>query len=255
MITVIIVASLLLIPTIPLVLYFIGLLLPSEHVVSRTQKYNTTPYILWTILTSVRDYPAWRSNIEEVNIRSDDFENDLNKYEDDNRVTFIEYSKKKRRTVIIHIEQEHEKKLLRVLEERPYIAPGEGTTTSNATFHGTWSFTIEPIDEESVELTIKEQGVIKKPMVRTLHRFFFGYHRGIDRFMKDLANEIELGFLEQEEEEQEPTTTTATIIEEDEEEDEEEDNDYEAGPDDSIIQPSQPLMTESKILDKEWDMI
>lgn len=250
-----IIGSLLLIPTVPLVLYCIGLLLPSEHVATRIMKYNTTPEIIWAILTSVRDYPAWRSNIRDVTIRSDEFESDLNKYEDDNRLTFVEYTTKDRRTVVIHIEQEYEKKLLRVLEERPYIAPGEELQTNNATFNGSWTFTIEPVEEKVVSLKITEQGVIKKPMMRALYRFFFGYHRGIDRFMKDLGKEIDLGILdavleeEKEAEQQELLEKQPSIILEEEEEE-----DYEAGPDDSMIQPTIG-MTESKMIEKEWDMM
>jgi hypothetical protein len=268
----IVITCLILIPTIPLVLYTIGLFLPTSHIVSRSHVYNTSPEILWAILTSVRDYPAWRSNIREVTIRSDDFESDINKYEDESRVTFVEYSKKDRRTVVMHIEQEHERKLLRVLEERPYIAPSGETveSTSNSTFSGSWSFTLEPVEgqEKQVKLKITEQGVIKKPMVRVSHKLLFGYHRRIDRFIKDLGKEVELGILEQMEEEERQTGNDAIQEEEEEQEeesvvpeevDDEEEDRYEAGPDDSVLHTTTAAknnnLLESKILDKEWDMM
>lgn len=245
MITAFAVTCLILVPTIPLLLYGIGLLLPTDHVVSRTTTYNTTAEILWAILTSVQDYPAWRSHLDKVTVRYDEFENDINKYEDESRLTFVEYTEKKdRRTVVMHIEQEKERKLLRVLEERPYIAPGE-EELSNSTFSGSWTFLIEPVGEKQVKLKITEQGVIKKPMVRVSHKLFFGYHRRIDRFIKDLGKEIELGFLEQAPKEDK--------VEEEEEQEEEEE--YEAGPDASVLQPTPPTLTESKILDKDWDMM
>ncbi|KAL9541846.1 hypothetical protein PS6_010105 [Mucor atramentarius] len=231
-----IIICLVLIPAIPLGIYAIGLLLPSSHIVSRTTRYNTTPQILWAILTSVEDYPAWRSNIDRVTVRRDEYENEINQYEDDNRLTFVEYTKKDRRTVVMHIEQEHERKLLRVLEERPYITPGEQVPQRKSTFSGSWTFLIEPVEgeEKAVNLKITEQGVIKKPMVR------------------DLGKEIDLGILERQEEDQE---------EQDEQDDQsqqpmlqaQQEEDFEAGPDDSMLQPS--TITESKILDKEWDMV
>ncbi|KAL9546029.1 hypothetical protein MBANPS3_006864 [Mucor bainieri] len=249
--------------TIPLGIYAIGLLLPSSHIVSRTATYSTTPQILWAILTSVEDYPAWRSNIDRVTVRRDEFENEINQYDDDNRLTFVEYTKKDRRTVVMHIEQEHEKKLLRVLEERPYITPGEQVPQRKSTFSGSWTFLIEPVEGEhrAVRLKITEQGVIKKPMVRVSHMLLFGYHRRIDRFIKDLGKEIDLGILEGQEQEEE---------EEEEEEQREEqeatvpllqnhqpDDEFEAGPDDSMMQQQQQpsSITESKMLDKEWDMV
>jgi hypothetical protein len=207
-------------------------------------------------LTSVEDYPAWRSNIDRVTVRRDEFENDLNKYEDESRLTFVEYTKKDRRTVVMHIEQEPERKLLRVLEERPYIAPGEEIPKRKSTFSGSWTFTIEPVqgEEKSVILKITEQGVIKKPMVRVSHMLFFGYHRRIDRFLKDLGKEIDLGILDSlEEQEQEQEKYDTMILEEEEQEQQEE---YEAGPDDSIIHANTAnTMTESKIIEKEWDIL
>ncbi|RCH79216.1 hypothetical protein CU098_006756 [Rhizopus stolonifer] len=241
------VGVLILVPTIPLVLYAIGLLLPSSHIVSRSTKYNTTADILWAILTSVEDYPAWRSHIDRVTVRRDEFENEINKYDQDNRLTFVEYTKKDRRTVVMHVEQEHARKLLRVLEERPYIAPGGEQIKKSSTFSGSWTFTIEPVEgERAVILKITEQGVIKKPMVRVSHMLFFGYHRRIDRFMKDLAKEVELGILDNMSEQQQQ--------EEEEQQQQQQEEDYEAGPDDSVLLPSKH-MTESKLLDKEWDMM
>ncbi|CEP13888.1 hypothetical protein [Parasitella parasitica] len=250
-----VIVCLVLIPAIPLGIYAIGLLLPSNHIVSRTTVYNTTPKILWAILTSVEDYPAWRSNIDRVIIRQDEFENQINQYDENNRITFVEYTKKDRRTEVTHIEQEHEKKLLWVLEEMPYLPPGEQAPQRKSPFTGSWTFLItEHVQgqEKAVELKITEQGVINKPMVRVSHMLLFGYHRRIDRFIKDLGKEIDLGILDgQEEQEQDdqddrqsqsPVMQQQTAIEE-----------FEAGPDDSMLQPS--IITESKILDKEWDMV
>ncbi|KAI8641903.1 hypothetical protein BD408DRAFT_417310 [Parasitella parasitica] len=247
-----VIVCLVLIPAIPLGIYAIGLLLPSNHIASRATTYNTTPKILWAILTSVEDYPAWRSNIDRVTIRRDEFENQINQYDDDSRTTFVEYTKKDRRTVVMHIEQEHERKLLRVLEERSYIPPGEQAPQRKSTFSGSWTFLIEPIEgqDKAVKLKITEQGVINKPMVRVSHMLLFGYHRRIDRFIKDLGKEIDLGILEgqgEDEQDQNDEHSQDAMVQQQAAEE------FEAGPDDSMLQPS--IITESKILDKEWDMV
>ncbi|KAI8382375.1 hypothetical protein BD560DRAFT_386415 [Blakeslea trispora] len=257
------VSCLILIPTIPLVLYAIGLLLPASHIISRSYKYNTTAEILWAILTSVEDYHAWRSNIDRIIVRRDEFEDELNKYDNDKRLTFVEYTKKDRRTVVMHIEQEHERKLLRVLEERPSLTDSEHIRQKSSTFSGSWTFTLEPVEgERAVILKITEQGVIKKPMVRVSHMLFFGYHRRIDRFMKDLAKEVDLGILdnlsEHAEQPEDQTLSEASHIppkEETDKQDDSEHDEYEAGPDDSILLPTKKSMSESKLLDKEWDMM
>lgn len=214
-------------------------------------------------MTSVRDYPAWRSNIDRVTVRSDDFESDINKYEDESRITFVEYNKKDRRTVVMHIEQEKERKLLRVLEERPYVGPGEDLPKRKSTFSGSWSFEIKPVEghEKKVTLKITEQGEIHKPMVRVSHMLFFGYHRRIDRFMKDLGKEIELGILENMDDEEEDfqEEEQGVVHDEKEESQQDEEDEYEAGPDDSVIQPTTATttsnLTESRYLEKDWDMM
>ncbi|KAI9360526.1 hypothetical protein BD770DRAFT_38079 [Pilaira anomala] len=238
MITFFLVCCLVLVPTIPLLLYGIGLLLPASHTVTRSATYNTTAEIIWAILTSVQDYPAWRSNLDRVTIRHDDFESDINKYEDDSRLTFIEYTKKKdRRTVVVNIEQEKERKLLRVLEDRPYITPGEEDSFTNFNFSGSWTFLIEPQQDKQVTLKITENGTIKKPMLRAFHTLFFGFNRRIDRFLKDLGKEIDLGFLEEKNQPEEQEEDKERVQEEE-------------GPDNF-----QSSLTESRLLDKEWDMM
>ena len=243
------ISCLALIPSIPLLLYTIGLFVPKSHTATRSIKYNTSAAIVWAILISVRDYPAWRSNIDRVTVRQDDFESDINKYEDQSRTTFVEYTQKDRRTVVMHIEQEEERKLLRVLEERPSIGLGEDVPKRQPTFSGSWSFELIPVEgEKAVTLKITERGEIHKPMVRLFYMLFFGHFRRIDRFMKDLGKEIDLGILEQQQEDR--------LDEEEEEEEEQEDiqEEYEAGPDDSVLQPHNNPLNESK-LDKDWDMM
>ncbi|KAI8987722.1 hypothetical protein BDF20DRAFT_814285 [Mycotypha africana] len=236
-----IITCLILIPTIPLVLYAIGRLLPESHIVSRSFKYNTTAGILWTILTSIEDYPAWRSNISKIVVRQDDYENDINKYEDERRVTFTEYTRKNKRTTVINIEQEPGRKLLRVVEERPYIMPGETESTSkaNTTFSGSWTFVLKPVEEEerAVVLKITEQGVIKQPMVRTFN-MLFGNYRRIERFLKDLNKEVALGILDE------------ALRKEEAEEAEMAKNSEEIQ-----RQELSASIAESKLLDKEWDMM
>ncbi|KAG1468185.1 hypothetical protein G6F56_003984 [Rhizopus delemar] len=237
--TFVIITLLLSVPTIPLVLYAIGLLLPPEHIVTRSTKYKTTAEIVWTILTSVEDYPAWRSNIGQVTVEDD--EGDFNKYEEKDRTEFVEYNTKKdKRTAVTHIEQEVERKLLRVVEEKSTLEDHPPT------FTGSWSFVIEPLESErAILLKITEQGVIKKPMVRGLNKLIFGYHRRIDRFMKDLAKEIELGILEPKQDDKKEEEEQLDQINE---EAEEESSGHEMGPDESVM--------ESKAnADKDWDII
>lgn len=196
--------AILLIPCIPLLIYVIGILIPESHIVSRTITYKTRPERLWHLLTHVQQYPSWRPKLDKVAIDSIT-EATL---DEGKRVVFVEHSKRHRRTVILHVEQQPLKTMLRVLEERITTAVSlrspVPTRPHVPTFSGSWTFELKYPDQnlpnntntnksasQVVQLKITEQGVIKKPLVRLSNMLLFGYHRRIDRFMKDLEKKIE----------------------------------------------------------------
>ncbi len=171
------------IPIVPLFAYVIGLLVPASHIVSRSSTFKITPSRLWNILTDVSKYPQWQPKVERV-IIDDDTSSD--------ETVFVEYSTKKRHTVIIHHERIENKCLLRILEERPVAtAPAPSKIP---TFSGSWTFDIsqEKEDDDQVTLKITEQGVIKKPLVRVTHLLLFGFHSRIHRFLNDLHKKIDI---------------------------------------------------------------
>lgn len=137
-------------------------------------------------------------------------------------ILFVEYTKYGKRTVVL-IEQIPGSKLLRIMEERNNVVPvsevGEldalSPSGSKPTFSGSWTFDISSnfeakelstlqaspyamsraqsisADSEVITLKVTQQGVIKKPMVRVSNMLLFGFHRSIDRFLKDLNKKIE----------------------------------------------------------------
>ncbi|ORX49395.1 hypothetical protein DM01DRAFT_1338081 [Hesseltinella vesiculosa] len=108
-----------------------------------------------------------------------------------------------------HIEQQPYKTMLRVLEERITTAVSlrspVPTRPHVPTFTGSWTFELtypqqgdrassaafSPEEETLIQLKITEQGVVKKPLVRLSNLLLFGFHRRIDRFMKDLERCLE----------------------------------------------------------------
>jgi hypothetical protein len=167
-------------PIVPVLAYVIGLLVPASHIVSRSSSFNTSSKRLWHILTDVSKYPEWQSKVEDVMIE------EISKEDNNNKVVFIELSKRKRHSVIVHHERIPYQRLIRILEERPSVAISGNKKIP--TFSGSWTFDIieEKETDDQVTLKITEQGVIKKPLVRITHLLLFGFHSRIDRFMKDL---------------------------------------------------------------------
>lgn len=184
------ITAILVLPAVPLLIYVIGLLLPASHIVSRTATFPTSQAHLWAILTNVEQYPVWQSRLKHVFVT--DKSND--------RVVFEEYTKRhNRRIVVVHVEQTPLSRLLRILEEGPRRVP---------TFSGSWTFELEECKETKHQdhqlaarrgsmsprlttLKVTQQGVIKRPMVRVVHMFLFGFHHRIDIFLRDLARKVQ----------------------------------------------------------------
>ncbi|KAG2207741.1 hypothetical protein INT47_011861 [Mucor saturninus] len=170
---------LIIIPIVPLFAYVIGLLVPASHIVHRSSPFKISSKRLWDILINVNEYPQWQSKVEKVILCDSD----------DDETVFVEYSTRKRHTVIIHHERIQNQCLLRILEERHLSS----LPPKIPTFSGSWTFEIiqEKEHDDQVTLKITEQGVIKKPMVRVTHLLLFGFFSRIDRFMNDLSKKID----------------------------------------------------------------
>ncbi|KAI8139155.1 hypothetical protein BJV82DRAFT_628360 [Fennellomyces sp. T-0311] len=157
---------LILIPAVPILTYVIGLLLPASHIVSRTRPFRASQADLWTVLTNISDHTQWRPRLTQVNILE----------QNDDRIVFEEHTRK-RKIVVIHVEQVPFSKLLRILQEIP-------------TFSGSWTFELLPLDDGGTSLKITQQGLIKKPMLRVIHMLVLGLHRRIDLFLNDLDTKL-----------------------------------------------------------------
>ncbi|CAO3608334.1 unnamed protein product [Cunninghamella blakesleeana] len=203
--------TILLVPFIPLLIYVIGILIPESHVVSRTATYKIKPERLWQLLTNVEEYPLWQPKLESVSIDSITPATP----DEGKRVVFVEHSKRNRRSVILHVEQQPLKTMLRVLEERitttVSLKSPVPTRPHVPTFSGSWTFELKYPNQKliipsninnnnnnssnyetpTIQLKITEQGVIKKPLVRLSNMLLFGYHRRINRFIKDLEKRVE----------------------------------------------------------------
>lgn len=103
------------------------------------------------------------------------------------------------------VERNELRRLVRLVDERD---PGN----HRMAFSGTWTFDLLPSgtpptpepelqlqdlwhsaveDEQECVLQITERGVVRRPIARFFGFFVFGYHRTVERFLKDLKETIE----------------------------------------------------------------
>jgi len=129
----------------------IGLLLPTEHVVSMTATYRRSPEAIWNLLADVERYPTWRSGLDRVEILP---ERGMN-------MTWREIG----RFGAVTMEQVESVACRRLVVR---------IADTGLAFGGRWIYRIEPSDEGG-RLTITEEGEVYNPVFRFLSRFVFGH--------------------------------------------------------------------------------
>ncbi|MFW6201344.1 MAG: SRPBCC family protein [Gemmatimonadota bacterium] len=142
----------------------VGALLPEEHVASTRAVYGQPPDSLYAAITDVGAHPSWRSDVEDVEILSDD---PLRWREagEHGAIAFLAETVAPPSRFVARIDD-----------------PGQP-------FGGRWSWRIEPADDDGggSVVTITEEGEIYSPLFRFFARFVFGYHGTQEAYLRALG--------------------------------------------------------------------
>lgn len=145
-----------------LIVAIVGALLPKAHTASRTARVSLPPDALYTVLSDVAQYPAWRADVKTLERLADR----------DGKPAWIEDVSGMK--IPLHFERMERPSLL--------VARIDG---SDLAFGGTWTYQIAPAPGGS-DVTITENGEVYNVMFRFMARFVFGYHATLDGFIKNL---------------------------------------------------------------------
>jgi len=146
------------------VMAFIGSTLPTEHVVSRTVRFDQPPGKVWDVITDFEAAPTWRKDLTSVERLPDRNGNPV--WKETGGFGEMSYE-------ITVFEPPH--KFVGVIAE-------EGLPIS-----GSWTYEIEKIDSNSCRVTVTEKSHIYSPIYRFMARFLFGYHATIENYLKALG--------------------------------------------------------------------
>ncbi|RUS12688.1 hypothetical protein BC937DRAFT_87246 [Endogone sp. FLAS-F59071] len=205
---------LLFLPFIPITIYVVGLLIPNTHVLTRTVTLRAPRSRVWELLTNVRNFPAWRTRVKAVTVMEQDSISFLTPTSSQihtqqsppaESVKVFRESTGHNHLTYRFVERNEFRRLVRLVDERD---PGN----HRMAFSGTWTFDLLPSgtpatpepelqlqdlwhsaveDEQECMLQITERGVVRRPIARFFGFFVFGYHRTVERFLKDLKETIE----------------------------------------------------------------
>ena len=144
------------------IVVIIGAMLPKGHTASRTARIALPPDALYTVLSDVGQYAAWRKDVKSLERLPDR----------DGRPAWVEDVGGMK--IPMYFERMEPPSLLVARIADPKLA-----------FGGTWTYRIAPAAGGS-DLTITEDGEVYNVLFRFMSRFVFGHHATMDGFIKHL---------------------------------------------------------------------
>lgn len=146
----------------------IGWSLPTHHRVKETRAYRTSPSALFALITDVRAFPAWRTDVRNVDVLSDAA----------GRLRWRETTK-------------DGPPITYVAEEA--VPPGRLVSRiadTNLPFGGSWTYELTRNEAGETMLTITEDGDVYNPIFRFASRYVMGQTATIDRYFADVEKKF-----------------------------------------------------------------
>ena len=140
----------------------VGAMLPKGHTASRTARIALPPDALYTVLSDVEQYRAWRKDVKSLERLPDR----------DGRPAWVEDVGGMK--IPMYFERMEPPSLLVARIADPKLP-----------FGGTWTYRIAAAAGGS-DLTITEDGEVYNVFFRFMSRFVFGHHATMDGFIKHL---------------------------------------------------------------------
>lgn len=143
----------------------IGMSLPQNHIATRAAHLSAPPDQVWSIITDVRAYPTWRSDVASVEILS----------ADPVKLSWREVSPKGNKLAFNANTAEAPSHFVTVIADK------------GIPFGGSWDYQIVP-DGTGSRITITENGEVYNPIFRFVSRFVIGHTATIDKYLSALAS-------------------------------------------------------------------
>ena len=139
----------------------VGAMLPQNHVASRSAQLSAAPEKVWSIVTDVSDYPAWRSDVDSVErLATPNLQ--WREVSGSDRITFEATTMEAPSHFVTHI------------------------ADKGLPFGGAWDYRIERSGTGS-RITITENGEVYNPIFRLVSKYFMGHTATIDKYLAALA--------------------------------------------------------------------
>ena len=143
----------------------VGWTLPTHHRVALRRTYRATPSALFALISDVRGYPSWRSDVKAVEVLSNE----------GGPLRWRESSKKG--SPITYV-------LERSVPDQLLVGR---IADKDLPFGGSWTYELAPDAPDATTLIITEDGDVYNPIFRFVSRFVMGHSATIEHYLGDVA--------------------------------------------------------------------
>ncbi|MBS0661222.1 MAG: SRPBCC family protein [Verrucomicrobia bacterium] len=152
-----------------LLIYGVGLILPAEHIAEGSRRVAAAPEAVAARVRELESQPAWRSGLQRIEVLS----------REAGEVVYREHGR-------------HGPIRYRWREAAPNERFESRIDDDQLPFGGRWIITLTRAEQGTL-VTIREEGVVRSPVFRTLSRFVFGHETTLRGYLDELAKSFGTG--------------------------------------------------------------
>lgn len=147
--------------------YAVGSFLPSDHTVVGIRSFENPPEDVWFLITDIRQYPIWRTDVARIRSRNNtgDSLSWKETYLNGDVLPFVVVRSRRPHRWMIKL------------------------ASANLPFAGSWTYDLKPTDI-GCRLQITEKGTVDSPFLRFFWRIFVNPNERIDLILDDLESAL-----------------------------------------------------------------
>lgn len=144
-----------------------GAMLPRDHVATMTATIPAAPDKVWATLTDVAAYPAWRADLQRVDVLST------------SPLSWREHGKQGSMTLAIETFEPPHRMVGRIQDQ-------------GMPFGGAWEYLVaaDSSDPGKSRVTITERGWVSNPVFRFVSKYVMGHYATLDAYLRALGRKF-----------------------------------------------------------------
>jgi uncharacterized protein YndB with AHSA1/START domain len=148
-------------------IYFIGLMLPRDHVARAEAVLPAPPAAVAALVSDVEGHPKWRSNVERIEVH-------------ERRPGTTRYTEHSGDGAI----------RFEFREESPGTRYRSTIVDPTLPFGGHWTIALQP-ETGGTRVSIEERGLVRSPIYRFFSALVFGHHGTMNQYLADLRQAVQ----------------------------------------------------------------